>query len=176
MAKTKEQKQQMLKSYKQNLKNSTGIIVVSAEGLKPNDVTAFKSTLSEVNSKQQTVKNTIFKLALQQEELPELDTFNAGPNTIIYVNDDIAGTAKAINDFVKENDEKISIKAGILENAELTAEQVKELAEMPTKEQSVALIAGTIDQSLAGVVNVLEDSVRSIAVIIDQAYSEEKAS
>jgi hypothetical protein len=44
---------------------------------------------------------------------------------------------------------------------------------MPTREQSVAMIAGLLQQSMVGVVNVLEDSVRSIAIILDKAFAEQ---
>lgn len=175
MAKSKQQKQEMLEAYKAKLDGSMGIIVVSATGITPNQINEFKQKLFSLGSSYNVVKNTIFSLALKQAGLPELETFSAGPNAVVFVETDIAGTAKELKDFIKQYKDLVEIKSGILDGQQLTIEQVQELADMPTKEQSIAMIAGLMTNAVAGVANVLEDSVRSVAIILDQAFSEEKA-
>jgi large subunit ribosomal protein L10 len=173
MAKTKEQKQEMLKQYKEILKGSVGFLVVSQTGLTPVQVTEFKLKLGEISGGFNVVKNTIFSLALKEEGFPEMPTFEAGQNSVVYVSEDIAAAAKMLREFAKTNKDKVTVNAGFLDGQALTAEQAEAIADMPTREQSVAMIAGLLQQSMVGVVNVLEDSVRSIAIILDKAFAEQ---
>jgi large subunit ribosomal protein L10 len=172
MAKTKIQKQAMLAAYKARLKQATGVFVVRPKGLTPNEVSGFKRKLQGAGSTYGVVKNTIFALALEQSEMPKLDTLSFGEHAVVFINEDIANTAKLLQEFAKEQKDKVEILAGIIEGSSVTGEQVKDLANLPTKEQSIAMILGLLDQSIAGVANVLEDSVRSVAIIIDQAFKE----
>lgn len=170
MAKTKDQKQAMLAAYKDYLQNANGIIVVNPTGLTPNKINDFKRKLSELGASYHVVKNTLFKIALNEASMPELKSFEGGSHAVVFSGTDIAATAKALKEFMKENEEKVTLDSGILEGQVLDAAQVADLAELPSKEQSISMILGLIDQSLSGVVNVLEDSVRSVAIIINQAF------
>ncbi|MCA9386698.1 50S ribosomal protein L10, partial [Candidatus Dojkabacteria bacterium] len=60
-----------------------------------------------------------------------------------------------------------------LDGAQLTVDQAISLADMPSKEESIAMILGIIDSALGGVVNVLNDAPRSFVTILDQAFKEE---
>lgn len=170
MAKTKVQKQAMLEAYKQYLKNAGGVLVVNPNGLTPNQVNDFKMKLSDLGGEYHVVKNTIFKLAMGETGMPELSSIESGAHAVVFSGTDIAATAKLLKEFIKANEGKITVDSGILEGQTLTAKQVEDLAELPTKEQSISMILGLLDQSLSGVVNVLEDSVRSVAIIINQAF------
>jgi large subunit ribosomal protein L10 len=171
MAKNKPQKLAMLEMYLSQLENSKGLILLDYTGLTPNEAVEMKMTLSGMNSNYNVVKNTIFKLALNQKELPALTDLEFGPHSVVFINEEVAGIAKKVKEYVKDLNGKLTIKAGILDGQLLSAAQVDALAEMPTKEQSVAMIAGLLTNSLSGVVNVLQDSIRSVVTIIDQAYS-----
>ncbi len=172
MAKTRSQKEAMLSSYKDRLSNATGIIMLSQTGLTPGDINDFKLKLSELNGTYNVVKNTIFKIALSESKLPELDGLSTGPNSVVFTSEDVAATAKLITEFIKQHKDKVTIRGGILDGQSLTIEQVKELSELPTKEQSIAMIAGILQQNITGIAYVLQDSVQSIAIILDKAFTE----
>jgi large subunit ribosomal protein L10 len=176
MAKTRAQKEVILAEYKEKLTNAYGIIVIDQNGLESNNVSNFKQQLNANGSYFNTVKNTIFELALKESGLPELDMIKTGSHAVIFSSDDIAGTAKLLDAFIKENKGKITLKNGILDGQVLSVEQVNELANMPTMEQSIAMIAGLLTNAMAGTVNVLEDSVRSVVTILDKAFAEEATS
>lgn len=174
MAKTKQQKQDMLASYKDRIGQSTGVLVLSQTGLTPNNVSEFKKKLSAVDGSYSVVKNTIFKIALAESDLPEMETFDAGPNAVVFTSEDVASTAKIVAEFTKEFKNNVEVRGGILEGQALSAEQVKELSELPTKEQSIAMIAGLLEQNISGIAYVLQNNVQSIAIILDKAFGEEK--
>lgn len=174
MAKTKQQKQDMLASYKDRLGQATGVIVLSQTGLTPGDVSEFKKKLSAVDGSYSVVKNTIFKIALAESDLPSLDTFEAGPNAVIFTSEDVAGTAKIVAEFTKQFKNNVEVRGGILEGQSLTMAQVQELSELPTKEQSIAMIAGLLEQNISGIAYILQNNVQSIAIILDKAFGEKK--
>lgn len=172
MAKNKQQKEQMVAAYQAYLKKASGLIVLNPKGVKPNEVNDFKIKLSELGGEYHVVKNTLFKIALSAAGHPELKSFEADGHAVIFAGQDIAATAKMLKEFMKDKEERLTVDSGLLEGQVLSASQVAELAEMPSKEDSVAMIAGLLNQSLSGVVNVLEDSVRSVAIIINQAFAD----
>lgn len=177
MAKSKTQKKEILNNYKSQIDSSRGLIVVKASGVTPNEVTEFRKEIHDFNSEFHVVKNSIFAIALKENELEEVEEAKTGENSVVYFGEDIVNPAKALKKFIEDTkiDKKtfkIEVLAGFLDGDKLNANQVVELAEMPDKEQSIAMILGIIDQAMSGVVNVLEDPVRSYATIIDQAFEE----
>ena len=172
MAKTKSQKVAMMDSYKEKLGNTTGVIVIDHKGLTASEVSAFKQEVSSIGGSFNVVKNTLFNIALDNVGLPKLDIIKSGAHAVVFMGPDVAQTAKLLQKFMKDTKEKIQLRTGLLDGQVLSAAQLSELADMPTKEQSISMILGLLDQPLSGVVNVLEDSIRSVAVIINEAYKD----
>jgi large subunit ribosomal protein L10 len=172
MAKTKAQKNEMVESYKQKLAGRSGVIIIDHKGLTAAEVNEFKKTVLAIGGSFNVVKNTLFNIALDESGLPKLDIVKSGAHAAVYMGNDVAETAKTLQTFMKSVKDKMELRTGILDGQVLSAAQLSELADLPSKEQSVAMIAGVLNQSLAGVVNVLEDSIRSVAVIINQAFKE----
>ncbi len=172
MAKNKSQKTAMLDTYKTKIGNTSGLIVIDHKGLTAAEVSEFKKAITDMGGSFNVIKNTLFNIALDNAGLPKLDIFKSGAHAAVFFGTDVAETAKLLQKFIKDTKEKVQVRTGILDSQILSASQINDLANMPTKEQSVAMIAGLLNQSLSGVVNVLEDSVRSVAIIINQAFQE----
>ncbi len=177
MAKTKQIKKELALSYSKKLKESKGVIIVKPSKLNPNETNEFRKNLFDIDSQFNIVKNSIFKIALKDTNLPEVESLNGGEHAVLFMGEDIASASKALKKFSdnskdKEGKSRIEIIAGILDGALLTKEQTIELAEMPDKNGSIAMILGILDQALSGVVNVLEDAPRSYVNILEQAFKE----
>jgi len=175
MAKTKAEKKQLVEKYKTKLQNSKGVIVVRPSKLNPNETNEFRRDIYDVNADFNIVKNSIFKIALSELSLPELESLKGGEHAVLFMGEDIIAASKALKKFAegtknKEGDLKVEVIAGILDGQLLSKEQASELAEMPDKKGSIAMILGVLDQAMSGVVNVLEDAPRAYVSIIDQAF------
>lgn len=177
MAKTRAQKEIMLADYVADLKAAQGIILFKHTKLTPNEVTKLKSDLAKMGNTFHVIKNRIFKIALDQSALPEMEVLAGDPNAVVFVNNDVAGTSKLLNQFLKDTavnkEPKIEFRAGLLEGQLLSATQVSELADLPTKEQSIAAIAGILTQPLSGVVTVLEDAVKGIIYVLQESKAKQ---
>jgi large subunit ribosomal protein L10 len=175
MAKTKKEKQALLDAYSKKIKASKGFIVLKPNKLTPNEANDFRKEIYDFNSSWNVVKNTIFKMALKENNLPEIESLNNGEHAVLFFNEDMVTPAKALKKFVdntktKEGDFKVEIVNGILEGTILSASQVAELSDMPDVRGSVALILGILDNAMSGIVNVLEDAPRAYVYVLDQAF------
>lgn len=179
MAKTKAQKKELLDKYKDVVANSKGLVIVKTNRLTPNEVSEIRKDLFDFGAEFKTVKNTVFKIALEENKL-SAEGIDEGSHNVMSFGEDIVNPSKIlskhINDTKVNTEEekytKIEVVYGFLDGDQLTREQVIELAEMPEKEQSIAMILGILDQAISGVANVLQNPVQSYASILDQAFKE----
>lgn len=175
MAKTKDQKKEIMKAYVEKLKASKCIVVVSPRKLTANDVVKFKKDIFETQSSFNVVKNTVFKIALKEAGLPEVEDLNNGEHAVLFSGEDFVSAIKQLKKFMNDtkvgDDYKISVVSGILDGQALTKDQVVELSDLPTFEGSLSQIVGILNMALSSVVTVAEDPVRSYMSIIEQAYA-----
>lgn len=178
MAKTRKFKKEILKEYKDKIQTAKALIVLKAKSVTSNESSQFKRTIFAHDSQYHVVKNTIFRIALQEAELGNEDKLTEGEHAVMFMKEDIINPSKALKEFignVKDSsgkESKIDIVFGFLDGIYLSKDQVVELAEMPDKQGSIGLILGILDQAMSSVVNVLEDAPRSIATVLDLAFSE----
>ena len=176
MAKTKQDKKELLEKYKEQIANSKGIVIVKAQGVTPSQASEFRKELFDYGAEFHVIKNTLFKLALKESQLEEVDSLNMGSHSVVILKEDIVSPAKALKKFIEDTkvakEEIVEVVSGFLDGNKLSQEQAKELAEMPTKEESISMIMGILDNAVAGIVNVLEDAPRSYVTILEQAFKE----
>lgn len=177
MAKTKADKKELLKSYNEKIKSSKALVVLKPSKITPNESNEFRKEIFDSGASLNIVKNSIFKIALKENNLPEMKDLEFGEHAVLFLVDDIVSPSKALKKFIeatrpKNQDSRIQIIGGIMDGAELSKEQVTELAEMPSFEGSIALILGVLDMAMSGVANVLEDSMRGTVSVLDQAFKE----
>lgn len=178
MAKSKNDKKKLVKEYETKIKEAKGFIVLKPNKLTPNEVNEFRKEIYDLGATFNIVKNTLFKIALKDAGVEGIEA-NDGEYSILFLGDDYINAAKSLKKFIetaktKEKEDKLSIVTGYLENSVLTQAQVVDLSEMPDTKTSVAMILGILDNAMSSVVNVLEDSPRSIATILDLAFKDKQ--
>lgn len=175
MAKSKEQKKDILEEYNSNIANSKGFIVLKPSRVTPNEANDFRKELYDFDASLKIVKNSIFKRALKENNL-DLD-LDKGEFAVMFIKEDIVSPSKSLKKFMEnsktaDGEDKVQIVSGVLDGNTLSKEQVSELSDMPDKEGSISLILGILDNAISGVVYVLEDAPRSVASVLDQAFKE----
>ena len=102
--------------------------------------------------------------------------FDFGPNGYVLSYGDAAAVAKAIRDFSKEKgNEALVVKGAILGGKLLTKEQVFALADLPSREQLLAQVVGTIAGPLRGLVTVLSGPARGLVTCLGQIKDKKDA-
>ncbi len=153
MAKTKQKKQDIYKSYKDNLDNYQTIVLLDMSAIKTSAVEQFKNKLADQGSKYILVKNTIFSKALKEHD-ETLDVTLQGSTGAVFAPEEMGPSLKAIVEFISSNSTS-SIKIGVIEHILYNKEKVMEISKLPAKPEMIAKTVGTIKYPLYSIVNTL---------------------
>jgi large subunit ribosomal protein L10 len=146
------------------------IVVAEYRGLDVAAVTVLRKTARESGVYLRVLKNTLARRALAKTSFEGLSEQLTGP--LIYaISKDPVGAAKVLATFGKDND-RLVIKAGALPNSTLDAQGVKALATMPSREELLSKLLGTMQAPVATFVRTLNEVptkfVRGLAAVRDQ--------
>jgi large subunit ribosomal protein L10 len=125
---------------------SQATVLTEYRGLSVSQLKALRGTLRP-NATYAVVKNTLTKLAVRQAGIEGLDEALQGPTAVAFVSGDPVDVAKALRDFSKAN-RALAIKAGVMEGRVLSAEEVGKLADLDSREVTLAKLAGVLKASL----------------------------
>ena len=165
MAKSKEQKATLLGRYKDLIKDSKGYILVNSDDIDTATTTDLKMKLKEIGSDYSVLKNTLFKVALQDSDEPvELQDFD-GPTAVIVFDEDPTQPAKLLKEVQKDT-EKLNARSGIFEGEYLTGEKIMELAEIPSREVLLARLMSSMNAPVSGTMNALTGNVRGLVMVL----------
>jgi len=138
-----EQKQQIVSDIADKLKASKSTIVVDYRGLTVSEVTELRKQLREAGVEFKVFKNSMTRRAAEIAELSGLNDALTGPNAIAFSNEDVVAPAKILNDFAKKH-EALEIKAGVIEGNVASVEDVKALAELPSREGLLSMLLSVL--------------------------------
>jgi large subunit ribosomal protein L10 len=157
----REQKQELVSEIAEKLRNSKATIVVDYRGLKVGEVTELRKNLREAGVEFKVYKNSMTRRATAEVGLTQLNETLVGPTAIAFSNDDVIAPAKILNEFAKKH-AALEIKVGVIEGQFATLEEVKALAELPSR-----------DGLLSMLLSVLQAPMRNFAVVT-KAVAEQK--
>ena len=143
MSKVLEAKQAVVSEIAGKLKSAASVVVVDYRGLTVGQVTELRKQLREAGIDFKVYKNSMSRRAAEEAGLEGLNEYLTGPNAIAFSNEDVVAPAKIINDFAKKND-KLEIKAGVIEGAIATDVDVKALAELPSRDGLLSMLLSVL--------------------------------
>ncbi|MGH7503233.1 MAG: 50S ribosomal protein L10 [Longimicrobiales bacterium] len=163
-----EQKQGVVAELTEKLRSANGVYLTDFQGLTVKRITDLRSRIRKEGAEYLVVKNTLAERALAELDLPaEIAEFFRGPTGLLITTKDPAGAAKIIADFAKENDDRPAFKAGIVDRRALTAQEVQRLATLPTREQLLAELAGTLQAPIAQLAFALQAKLVETAGLLE---------
>ena len=119
-------------------------LVVNFQGLPCERIVDLRKQLKPSGGKFKVVKNTLAKRALKGTDSSGISEFFKGPTAIIWSDVDPVGPTKVVVDFAKAN-EKLVVKAGVVDGAVLSPKDVEALAAMPSREQLLAKLLAMLN-------------------------------
>ncbi|MEK3936985.1 50S ribosomal protein L10 [Sporosarcina sp. FSL W7-1349] len=143
MSKVLEAKQAVVGEISDKLKASASVVVVDYRGLNVSQVTELRKQLREAGVDFKVYKNSMTRRAAEAAGLEGLNEHLTGPNAIAFSTEDVVAPAKILNDFAKKN-EKLEIKAGVIEGTIATEADVKALAELPSREGLLSMLLSVL--------------------------------
>ncbi len=163
-----EQKKQIVEEIKAKVKTAKSMVLVDYKGINVKNDTELRAKMREADIEYRVLKNKLVKIALNQLGYTELDKDLEGTTAIAFAKSDPVAPAKIIMEAIDKY-KKLTIKSGMVEGTPITAEGVKELAELPPKEVLVAKVLGMLQAPITGFVRVLNaGTVGGLAIALKQ--------
>lgn len=169
-------KRETIDSLAELLKKSGAVFITEYRGLTVKKINDCRKRIRQADGEMKVCKNTLMRIALTECEMPQATEIDAGPNGYVLAYGDVAAVAKTLRDFSKEKgNEALVIKGAIFEGAILSKEQVFALAELPSRDQLIAMLVGTIAAPLRGLVTVLSGPQRGLVTALSQIKDKKAA-
>ena len=138
-----KQKEEEVKKLADKMKNASLVLLVDYRGINVADVTNLRNSIRKVGAEYAVIKNNITKRALKECNINELDEVLEGPTAVIIAQDEYLPALKAIYSFAKDND-FYKIKGGVLDGKVSSVEELTVLAQLPSREELIAKLAGCL--------------------------------
>ena len=161
-----QQKVEQVEELTELFKNSEGCWFVDARGLTVKESQELRRNIREGAGQMHVYKNNLAAIALKNLDLPEIPEILAGPTAFVFCDGDVAAPAKALKDFAKDH-EALEIKGGIVDEA-------LKVADLPSKEQLVAMLLSTMLAPVTGLARVCAAPAEGLARTV-QAIADQKA-
>ena len=159
MAKT--EKEAVVADLVEYLRRAKTIVLTDYRGLNVGEATELRRRLREAGVDYKVVKNTMAVRAIHKAAIEGLEPYLVGPTAMAFGYGDPVAPAKMLAAFAKEH-KNLILKAGMLEGSILDQAQVKALADLPTREQLLATLAGMLQAPFRGLVTVLSGPMRNL--------------
>jgi len=166
---------QQVEMLKEMLGKAETVFVCEYRGLTVAKITDIRSRIRKAGGEMKIARNTLMRLALEGMGHPAPDELTSGPNVYTLVYGEIADVAKALREFSKEKgNEALVVKGGIMGKEVLNQAQVFALADLPSREQLLAQVVGTIAGPLRGLVTVLSGPARGLVTCLSQVQEQKE--
>lgn len=175
MAKTREQKERDQQRLVESLDSAKLAVLTDYRGLDVSASEELRAHLRDKGINFVVAKNTLLKRAAQlsAKEITELEIFS-GPMAVAFGADEVEA-AKVIADFAKEHPE-LEIVGGIDEaGAVISKEAVMALAQLPSREQLIAQVVGTVAAPLSGMVRVMNGNLSGLVYALSAIQEKKEA-
>jgi large subunit ribosomal protein L10 len=168
-----DEKKAVVAEVSQQVKGAQSIILAEYRGMQVSDMTVLRAKARKANVYFHVMKNTLARRAVADTPFAGLTDHMVGP--LVYgISDDPVAAAKVMHDFAKAND-KFVIKAGALANSVMSAKEVASLASMPSRDELIAKLMGTMQAPATKFVQTLNEVptkfVRGLAAVRDSKQS-----
>jgi large subunit ribosomal protein L10 len=172
---TKKEKIQLTAELADTLGESDVLYLTDFTGLNVKEITELRKRFREAGNRFIVVKNRLALRAIEQLDLPDLTEYLRGPTGFIVAGDDPVAPAKLLRDFAKENEDRPTLKVGVVEKRVVPAAEVMTLAALPPRGELLASIAGSLGAPVAGIVGVLEGLLRDIASMVEEVAKKKES-
>jgi large subunit ribosomal protein L10 len=165
-----EQKKAVVVEVSEQVSTAQAIIVAEYRGLQVGEMTELRAQARKSGVYLRVLTNTLVRRAVEGTPFSGLANEMVGP-LVFGISSDPVSAAKVLSDFAKAND-KFIIKAGAMPNQVMDVKAVQALASLPSREELLAKLLGTMQAPVAKFVRTLNEVptkfVRGLAAVRDQ--------
>lgn len=154
--------------------SSTATVLTEYRGLTVAQLAELRSELRKSNAEYKVAKNTLARIAAREAGFEVPDDLLSGPTALAFCADDPVSVAKTLRAFAKANPALV-VKGAVLDGRLISAEETSQLADLASREELLAKVAGMIQTLVAQPARLALASLTKMAQLM-AALSEKKAS
>lgn len=170
MPKTLEEKKEVTEELSRLLREAETVYLTDFSGLDVGSMTELRARLREEGVGYRVAKNTLMERALDQVgDYPDLTDHLRGPTGLVLGGEDPVTPAKIVKEFAEDHEDRPAVKVGVVDRRTLSPERVADLAELPTREELLGSIMGSLGAPASGVVGAIDALLRDIGHMAHEA-------
>jgi large subunit ribosomal protein L10 len=173
--KVRPEKAEAVEVLKKKFSDATGIILADYTGLTVAEANDLRRKCREAQVEYRVIKNTLARLAAREADIAELAEHFQGPVAIAMSDTDSTAPARVIFEF-RKTAQKPVFKAGYVEGNVFMPEDIRRIAQLPSRDGLIAQVIGAVEGPMAQLVMTLEGVMRNLISILDQASKKAESS
>lgn len=166
-----ELKQPIVAAIAEDVKDAQSVVIVDYRGLTVAQDTELRKQLREAGIIYKVCKNTMMKRAFEGTQFEGLAQYLEGPSAMAVSKDDATAAARILCKFAKDAD-KLEVKAGVVEGTVYDEAGVKALATIPSREELLSKLLGSIQSPIANFARVIKQIAENGGAVAEEATEE----
>jgi large subunit ribosomal protein L10 len=172
LAISRTRKEEFVSVYRQQLTDSSGFILADYNALNVQQMQSLRHLVRERKGQVFVVKNTLFKMVLDNAGISVPDKLLTGPTLLAFCHEDVPSQAKIFRDYARDTEaDQFVIKGGYMEGHFLSANEALAAADLPTREEALSMLLRTINAPATQATGVIASGLRQVMNII-KAYAD----
>jgi large subunit ribosomal protein L10 len=163
----KEQKAEQVEILTEKLRKAKVALLTDYRGLTVTQLQDLRGRLRTGDVEYRVVKNTLARRAAAAAGVPDLQPELEGPVAIAFGYDDLSVPSRLINEFVRTTRLKLDVKGGLVEGRVFSPDQVKQLADLPSRETLLAQLLGTLQSPVGQLVGIMQTPVQQLIGLLN---------
>lgn len=170
----RNEKSDVVSEVAETLQGSSAVFLTDYSGVNVEDISQIRNEFRKEGVKYKVFKNTLFKRALKESgKYEKLADHLVGMTGFAFAHDNPVAPVKIIKKYFDKNN-KLSLKACYIENEFFDGSKLNELASLPSKNELIASILGSLDAPASGIVGAINAVFRDLVSVVDE-ISKKKA-
>jgi large subunit ribosomal protein L10 len=166
LALTREKKDKLVSEYTEKLRRSQAVIVSEYRGMTTKQLQDLRRELRANGSEMVVAKNRLISRALVEVGMPAPEPLFKGPTAFTFCYTDVTAPAKSLNKWARDS-KILVVKGGLLGQSVFDETGVKQLADLPGREQLLSQVIGVLQAPISGFVNVLAGTLRGLVNVLN---------
>ena len=160
-------KEQAVSFLEERLKRSKALVFTDFHGLSAAEMVELRRELRKHGLEYRVVKNSMARLAAERVGIKDTDSFFRGPTGLCISYDDPTLAFKVCHALTKKF-EQYKIKGGVIEGVIVSAAEAEQLANLPSRQELLAMVVSTLQAPLQQLVSVLNAVIRDFVSVLDE--------
>ena len=168
----REKKEQIVNKLAESLSRSTIVVITNYQGATAKQMNDLRRTLADTGVEYHVVKNTLLRFALEKAGKTGVSSLIDGPIALAFGYDDILVPVKTLSQHIKSGALPITFRGGMLGDRVLTASEITDLANLPSREVLIAKLIGQMQAPMLNLNNILSAPLQRLLLVLQSRIRE----